>query len=358
MGGLAHSQSKCPGKANMADATIYDVAQKAGVSISTVSRVLNNNQQVMEETRQKVLAAITDLGYSPNFIARSLVANNAKLIEVCFSWSSVKINMENAWYSGLLNGINEVLQEEKFGLLINTISGVFGPEEFQRRIAQNKVDGVLLVSPYLREEEIPSVKNFGVPVVLIGCRMAEGDLDYVDCDNQKGVQEVVDHLVKLRHKKIACITGEVEISRDAADRLAVFRQAMEKHGLAVPESYVVGGDFSEGSGGRAMDRLLALPDRPTAVFASNDWMAVGAWKSLEKAGLTPGKEMALVGFDDIPCAGRSPYFLTTVRQDYSAIGVRAARLLIEKIGVQNWNARHILLPTQLVVRRSCGSGGK
>src|SRR5579885_1120433 len=113
--------------------TIYDVAQKAGVSISTVSRVLNNNPNVLEDTRQRVLQAIGELNFKPNPIARGLVVKQTNLVEVCFSWSGYQINLQNAWYSGILNGINEVVQENRFGLLINTISGVFDPQEVYRR---------------------------------------------------------------------------------------------------------------------------------------------------------------------------------------------------------------------------------
>ncbi|HUO56965.1 MAG TPA: LacI family DNA-binding transcriptional regulator, partial [bacterium] len=191
--------------------TIYDVAYKAGVSISTVSRVLNNKARVNQETRQKIEQAIEELDYRPNQIARGLVVHKVNLIQVCFSWSSAKINLENPWYMDLLTGINDIVQERKYGLLINTISGVYDPKEIYRRVSKNAVDGVLLVSPYLKEEELTQIKDYPVPVVLIGCRVEDPLLDYVDSDNAKAVAEVVDHLVKKGHKKIACITGEVEI---------------------------------------------------------------------------------------------------------------------------------------------------
>ncbi|HVZ81423.1 MAG TPA: LacI family DNA-binding transcriptional regulator [bacterium] len=333
--------------------TIYDVAARAGVSISTVSRTLNNRSNLTDLTRQKVLKAIADLDFKTDPFARGLVGKQFNLIEVCFSWSSIKINLENEWYLGLLNGINDVVQEKQYGLLINTISGVFDLQEVEKRVSRNTVDGVLMVSPYLKEEEVNQLKDFRVPLVLIGCRANDPSVDFVDCDNAKAVVEVVDHLVKKGHQKIACITGEVKISADAADRLREFKQAMERHGLSVPDPYIVGGDFSKGSGAKAMNKLLALKDRPTAVFASNDLMALGAWDSIVEKGMKVGKDIALVGFDDIPQASVPPYSLTTNKQDYRETSTQAARLLIEKIeNPTGWKTRQILVPTQLVVRRS------
>ena len=338
--------------------TIYDVAYKAGVSISTVSRVLNGSISVLDETREKVLKTVSDLKFKPSAFARSLVVKQVNLIQVCFSWSSgqYRINLENPWYLELLNGINQVVQKKGYGLLINTLSGVFDPQEVYRRVSRNAVDGILLVSPYLKEEELVQIKNYPVPVVLIGCRVTDPQIDYVDSDNSKAVAEVVDHLVGLGHEKIACITGEVEISRDAAERLVEFKSSMKRHGLEVPSSYLVSGDFSRESGSKAAGRLLNLRKKPTAIFACNDLMAIGAWDKIREAELTAGKDIALVGFDDIGLASKKPYSLTTVKQDFRAISTQATELLINKMRNPNeWKAHQVQVPTQLIVRRSSGT---
>jgi LacI family transcriptional regulator len=346
--------------------TIYDVAQKAGVSISTVSRVLNNNPNVLEDTRQKVLKSIEELQFKPNPIARGLVVKQTNMIEVLFSWAGpvfnmagYQFNLQSAWYVGMLNGINEVVQEKHYGLLINTISGVFDPQEVYRRVFHNAVDGVLMVSPYLEEKDVIQLIGSRVPVVLIGYRTDDPRADYVDSDNRGAAEQAVDHLVGLGHKKIACISGQVRTSRNAADRLKGFREGMAKHGLFIPEDYIVEGDFLKASGVEGMKKLLALKDRPTAVFASNDLMALGAWDVIEEAGLTVGKDIALVGFDDIAEAFAPPYSLTTLRQDNRTISMEATRILIEKINhPENWKPRQLLVPTQLIVRQSCGSKKK
>jgi DNA-binding LacI/PurR family transcriptional regulator len=340
----------------MITSTIYDVAQKAGVSISTVSRVLNNNPNVLDETRQKVLKVIAELQFKPNPIARGLVVKQTNLIEVFFSWAGYEFGFNSPWYAKILDGINQVVQENQYGILINTIAGVFDPQEVYRRVFHNAVDGVLMVSPYLEEKEVAQMMENRVPVVLIGYRTMNPHLDFVDSDNMQAAGQVVDHLVKLGHKKIAIITGQQKTSRNASDRLSGFKLAMHRHGLTVPEEYIHEGDFLKESGEEGMTRLLSLPDKPTAVFASNDLMALGAIKSLEKAKLKVGKDMALVGFDDIAEAAIPPVSLTTVRQDYRTISVEAARILLQKIQTpEHWRPKQMLIPTELVVRTSCGS---
>jgi DNA-binding LacI/PurR family transcriptional regulator len=336
--------------------TIYDVAEKAGVSISTVSRVLNNNPNVLDETRQKVMKVIAELQFKPNPIARGLVVKQTNLIEVFFSWAGYEFGFNSPWYSGILDGINQVVQENQYGILINTIAGVFDPQEVYRRVFHNAVDGVLMVSPYLEEKEVAQLMENRVPVVLIGYRTLNPHLDFVDSDNMQAAGLVVDHLVKLGHKKISIITGQQKVSRNASDRLSGFKLAMHRHGLIVPDDYVVEGDFLRESGETAMQRLLSLSNRPTAVFASNDLMALGALKALEKAKLKAGKDIALVGFDDIGESATHAVSLTTVKQDYHTISVEAARILLQKIqNPEHWRPKQILVPTQLVVRTSCGS---
>ncbi len=340
----------------MVQNTIYDVAQKAGVSISTVSRVLNNNPNVLDETRQKVLKVIAELQFKPNPIARGLVVKQTNLIEVFFSWAGYEFGFNSPWYAGILDGINQVVQENQYGILINTIAGVFDPQEVYRRVFHNAVDGVLMVSPYLEEKQVEQLMDNRVPVVLIGYRTMDPRFDLVDSDNIQAAEKVVDHLVKLGNRKIAIITGQLKTSRNASDRLSGFKLAMHRHGLAVPDDYVIEGDFLKDSGEQAMTRLLGLKDRPTAVFASNDLMALGALKALEKAKLKVGRDMAVVGFDDITEASLGPVSLTTVRQDYKTISVEAAHILLQKFQApEHWRAKQILVPTQLVVRSSCGS---
>lgn len=335
--------------------TIYDVAHRAGVSISTVSRVLNNNPNVLEDTRLKVLKAIQDMQFKPNPIARGLVVKQTNLIEVFFSWAGPQFSIQSDWYMKLLDGINEVVEQEHYGLLINTIAGVFAPQVIYRKVYNNAVDGVLMVSPYLPEPELHQVLQGRSPIVLVGYRTEDPLIDYVDSDNVGAVEQMVNHFVSQGHQKIACISGQVQTSRNAADRFRGFQEGMKKNSLPMPPEYVVEGNFLRESGEEAMRKLLSLPERPTAVFACNDLMALGAWDAISAAGFQVGEDIALAGFDDIPEASTSPYSLTTMGQDCRTISIEATRILVEKIKrPDHWKPRQLLVPTQLIVRLSSG----
>lgn len=192
--------------------------------------------------------------------------------------------------------------------------------------------------------------------MLVGYRTDDPRVDFVDSDNISAVVQVADHFVALGHKKIACITGPLQNSRNAADRLAGFKKGLRKNGLGLPDEYVLDGDFRRDPGQDAMKKLLGLKERPTAVFCCNDLMALGAWDAIENEGLEVGRDVALVGFDDIAQASNAMYSLTTVRQKYRSMSMVAARMLIEKIQAsEQWKPRQILVPTDLIVRHSCGA---
>ncbi len=332
--------------------TIYEVAEKAEVSISTVSRVINNKPNIPEYTKRRVLNAIETLNFKPNLIARGMASKKVNLVEVFFSW-----HKQSPWFTDLLHGINKELREQEYGLLVNTLDGaaIFNPKEVHRRLFHNAVDGVLMIAPYLEEKDLLLLAESGVPITLIGYRSQNKAISFVDSDNINAASAVVSHLFKLGHTHISCITGPTETSPNAADRLEGYRQAMVRHQLKIPGSYVIGGDFVRQTGKEAMQKLLALPMRPTAVFACNDEMALGAWHALQEAGLTVGKDMALVGFDDMFEASKAPYSLTTVRQDWMNMGVKGVRILMDKIRQKgHGESQQVLVPGKLVVRGSCG----
>jgi len=335
--------------------TIYDVAHKAGVSISTVSRVLNNNPSVLDETRQKVLKVIAELEFKPNPIARGLVVKQTNLIELLFSWFGPKMDFRSHWYLEILNGVNEVVQENQFGLLVNTVAGDVGNAEIEQKVFRSAVDGILMVSPFLEEKEILRMMDRRVPIILVGHRPQDERIDFVDADNLGAAAQVADLFVELGHKKIACIAGPISVSGDAADRLKGFEKAIAHKGIPLAKGHVQEGQFNRESGFKAMEKLLMLPERPTAVFACDDAMAIGAWDAIEKAGLKVGKDIALVGFDDAPEASQPPYSLTTLKQDFRKLAMEATKLLITRIRNPNdWKPRHLLLPTPLIVRKSSG----
>jgi DNA-binding LacI/PurR family transcriptional regulator len=340
-------------------ATIYDVAKRAGVSISTVSRVLNNNPNVLHDTRQRVLKVIADMNFKPNPIARGLVVKQTNILEVFFSWTGYRLSFDNTWYMGILNGVNEVVRQNKYDLLINTVAGDYDVRALCEKAFNNIVDGVLVVSPYLSEPDVKKMADERLPFVLVSYRVEDPRLDYVDSDNEAAAAMVVDHLAGLGRRKISVINGNIDSSRNAQDRWEGFKKGLQKHGIALPDSYVTQGVFSTESGEACAEKLLNLPDPPDAIFAANDAMAMGVVNIMKKRNLTPGKEVAVVGFDDIDEASNPYYELTTVKQDIFTISAEATTLLIQKVRQQQqnlpWVSQHRIIPTQLVVRKSCGS---
>jgi DNA-binding LacI/PurR family transcriptional regulator len=277
------------------------------------------------------------------------------LIQVLFSWQNRQFDFKNNWYVSLLNGFNSAIQEHGYGLMVNTVAGVFDPEEVYATVFRNSSDGILVVSPYLEEKDILRMNQNAVPMVLVGHRIQSAEVDYVDSDNEAAAAEVVEHLVGLGHKKIAFVSGPMKGSADSTDRLKGYQGAMKKHGLQVQVEYIVEGDFTEANGALATEKLLALKERPTAIFCCDDLMALGAWNTIERKGLRVGKDISLVGFDDIEEASKAPYSLTTVRQDLINMSTQSTLLLLEKIkNPGKWKSRHVLLPTQLIVRNSTG----
>ncbi len=338
------------------DPTIYDVARAAGVSISTVSRVLNRHPSVLEVTREKVLKVVADLDFKPNPIARGLVVKSTNVLEVFFSWPGYALNFSDSWYMSILNGVAEAARDGKYGLLINTLAGPYDRTESYQKAFDGIVDGLLLLAPRLEPKMVSRILKERFPVVVTNCRSEESGVDWVDTDNAGGAGMLASHFVSRGHKRIAVITGPLGSSENAVARWRGFDERLAALGIATPDAYRVEGDFTEDSGGAAMDRLMALKDPPTAVFASNDSMALGASRALRKRGWKPGADIALAGYDNIREASHPDYDLTTVDAQTTLLGRQAAELLIQKIqsATTGWTPRHLVIPVKLIERSSSG----
>lgn len=337
-------------------ANIYDVAQKAEVSISTVSRVLNNQNNVNEETRQRVVQAIQELNFKPNVSARGLVLRTSNMIQMFFQVAKFPVDFDSNWLPDILNGAGEVLQDSKYGLILNTLVGLVDSEEFYKRAFHDgSLEGILMVAPHLEDRDVLKMINQRIPVVLVAHRIEDPRVSFVDTDNRGAVRDIVDHFVGLGHKRIACLAGPIAFNRNAQDRLEGFKEGLRKHGLDLPENYVIQSEYyTRDAGMEGMESLLKLPQRPTAVFGSNDLIALGAWETVEKAGLTVGKDVSLAGYDDIPLSSHG-FSLTTVRQDFKAVGSAAAQILVDKIkNPASTPARQVFVPCPIVVRKSTG----
>ncbi|WP_168072896.1 LacI family DNA-binding transcriptional regulator [Caulobacter sp. SSI4214] len=344
----------------MASVTIYDVAAKAGVSIKTVSRVMNNEPNVRPAMRDRVLAAAGALGYSPNLSARSLAGSRSFVIAV-FVDAALTIDHWRSergadYLSRIQLGATLQCREAGYHLLVELIDHE-GPrvrQEVAALLAALKPDGVILTPPSSDNAVVLELLDkAGTPYVRVGPERAEGLGPRVHMDDVAAAREMTEHLAKLGHRRIGFIVGEPRYGASQARRDG-YLEAMTGLGLPVADGWVRQGDFTFQSGLDQAKALLALPDRPTAIFASNDDMALGCMAAIAEAGLmTPG-DVSVAGFDDSPSARFSRPQLTTVRQPVAEMASVAAKLLIgqARSGAAAERPVDELLPFELIHRAS------
>lgn len=333
--------------------TIYDVAERAGVGIATVSRVLNTSPRVREATRQRVLAAIEELNYYPGAAARTLLSGRTRTIGFILCQSPNRI-FADAFLPEVLRGVGDAVQENGFRVLVHSVEDVSAPQAYIRLVREKHTDGIILSGPRSDDQQLPRLKAEGFPVVLLG-QLPGSDIPFVDVDNVGAARQAVNHLLGLGHQRIAMITNAPLSYTASRDRLAGYWQALELAGLTDDERLVRHGDFTAASGARAMTELLALSPLPTAVFVASDVVACGVLQVVKQRGLRAPDDIALVGFDDIPLARYLDPPLTTVRLPAYGLGRTASEQLICLLEGEKVTERQVLLEAELVVRESCGA---
>lgn len=328
-------------------ATIHDVAARAGVSVATVSRVLNGKQLVREETTRSVLEAASALRYVPNVAARSLSSRSTQTIGVLLP------DVHGEFFSEVIRGIDRAARAEGYHVLVSGWHSDVAEMLAMINTMRGRVDGLILMAPDIPAASLREQLSTDLPSVLLNS--ADDGHPGVTIDNFGGAGLMMAHLAALGHERIAFIKGPAQ-NRDARERLRGYRRAMKKiKGTSADASLELSGDFSEESGIAAALQILASPNRPTAVFAANDSMAVGAMSAFAGAGLTVPDDIAVTGFDDIPIARYITPALTTVRVDLADFGHRGLSLMLECIrDPANQVHRRECATTTLVVRRSCG----
>lgn len=334
--------------------TLEQVAKIAGVSRSTVSRVINQQPHVRPQVRERVWEAIRQVGYQPHAAARSLATNRTHVIGMIIP-QAVPTLFTDPFFPLLLRGATEACNSHQYQLMLSLFIPDADRQEIYRRILRSGyLDGAIVASVSLDDPLVPNLLRDRIPFVSVG-RHPNGRVHYVDADNINGARMAVEHLIRLGHRRIATITGPLDMIA-GQDRLSGYRQALQGRGIPVEEELIVEGDFSESGGMAAMQRLL--PASPSAVFVASDTMAVGALKALRQAGWRVPQDIALVSFDDIPIAPAIEPALTTVRQPIQRMGSMAVEVLLsllENSSEEEVPAQRIVLPTELVVRASCGS---
>ena len=337
----------------MSDLTLEDIAKQAEVSRSTVSRVVNNQPNVREEVRARVLGVIEETGYHPNAAARMLVSQRSWVIGLVLP-HSVSFFFTDPYYPHLTKGIAQACNQYNYTLALFLVGTKEDEEKiFPRLTRRGLLDGVIVQAGHHGDQQIIGhLVDAKMPLVVAGRPFRSDNVSYIDTDNVNASYSAVSHLIRLGYRRIGTITGP-DISTVGIDRREGYLKALTERGANVDETLIVEGDFTETGGYYAMQKLL--PAKPDAVFAASDIMAIGAMRATREAGLKIPDNVAFIGFDDFPIATLSDIHLTTVRQPVIQFGISAVELLIELIenGIQP--PRHIIMDTELVIRDSCGT---
>src|SRR5512141_1710850 len=329
--------------------TIRDVARLAGVSTTTVSRVINDSRAVSPERRQRVQRAIAELGYVPNAVARHLRSKRTRTIALVLS------DITNPFFTTIARGVQDVAGPRGYAVTFaNTDESQSQERAFLETLVQRQVDGVLLVPAGNSPQPYRLLRSQKIPVVLLDRRVSVRQLDEVRCDSEAGAYALVRHLLELGHRRIAVITGRRDIST-ATDRVAGYERALAWAGVPLDRALIRYHSFSLEGGYRMIRDILAIDPRPTAVFATNNFIAFGALRALREANLDVPDDISLATFDDLPEEWHDDPFLTVLAQPAYELGRQAAELLFERLETgARGRRRVIVLPGAVIPRRSSG----
>ena len=311
----------------MMGVTIKDIADEAGVSPTTVSRVLNDKPDVSAKTKKKVQKVIDRCDYNPNSIARGLVLNKS------YTLGLVIPDISNPFFPEVAKGIEDKAKAAGYSVIFcNTDNHTRGEKKALELMKSKQVDG-MIVSLAINEEnedELAELAEDNFPVVQIDRKIPEADFPAVVIDNQAAAYKAVKYLIELGHQKIAHISGDLAV-KTSQDRLTGFKQILVERNLTVPAEWIREGDYSSQSGYEEMKELLKLEPRPTAVFIANDLMGLGAYEAVFEAGLEIPEDISIVGYDDIDVASVIRPALTTISQPEYELGIAAVEMLLKNL---------------------------
>ena len=327
--------------------TISDVAKRAGVSTMTVSRVVNHSGYISQETQERVEKAIAELGYVPNALARSLRFKKTKTIALVVS------DITNPLFTTIARGVEDAASENGFSVIYcNTDESPHEESEYLYTLLAKQVDGILLVPARSSRESITFLQERKEPVVVLDRRVSGVKVDTVRCDSIDGAYQLTRHLLDLGHRRIAVISGPAEAST-AADRVAGYRQALDEAGVEIDPQLICFGQFVQASGYQMVQQVLSVTPRPTAIFAANNFISIGAYHALRDAGLRIPEDVSLVTFDDLPASLVLEPFLTVADQPAYDMGHKGTELLLARLaGEGPSDPQDIILPVRIIVRKS------
>ncbi|MCB0211381.1 MAG: LacI family DNA-binding transcriptional regulator [Anaerolineae bacterium] len=332
--------------------TIKDVAQAAGVSVTTVSNALNQRTEAMtQETLQRIQEAIQALNYRPSSVARSLVTNQTATIGLIIS------EIETPLFLQALSVIEPAVRAAEYSLIYCTARSLDDEQQAVNLLLEKRVDGIIFLSTsvYLDDDYLLDLLPTAPPIVIINRTISHTEFDQIHWDNTNGTINAIDHLVEQGHQHIAFMRGP-DTRRSSEERYNGYQMALKKHGLPYRDEYVVTGDYETTAPDweRATLDLLALSPRPTAILASNDIVASVVLRTVQRAGLRIPADISIIGNDNQPFSAYSNPALTTVEAPVIESGRRAIAMLLKRMGSSNADVQHVTLPCPLILRESSG----
>ncbi len=329
--------------------TIYDVAREAGVSMATVSRVVNNNPNVKPQTRKKVYEAIERLGYRPNAVARGLASKKTTTVGVVIP------DIANANFAEVARGIEDIANMYHYNIILTNADKRKEKEiRVVNTLLEKQVDGLLFMGGVVTDEHIQAFQTSNVPIVLCATTDEKNTMPSVDIDHEGAAFDAVGKLIQEGHRSIAMISGTLQDPANGYARFQGYKRALEKAGIPYREDYVRVGNYKYESGIEATEYFLQLPERPTAIFAATDEMAIGAIHCLQDAGLKVPEDVSVIGIDNSRMASMVRPLLTTVAQPMYDIGAVSMRLLTKLMKKETVENAKVTLPHELIVRQSVG----
>lgn len=329
--------------------TLEDIAQMSGVSRSTVSRVINENPNVNEDTRKKVLEIIQKIGFEPNLAARGLAVGRTRVLGLIIPTGLTAI-FSDPYFPLVIQGVSSACNARGYSVMLWLAEPDYVRRTVNQALYSGFIDGVIITSMIMDDPLIEHLSESKQPFIMIGRHPTKEQFNFVDVDNRVGAHRAVSYILHSGRRKVATITGPVNMIA-SQERFLGYQDALRERGIQFNPDLVAQGNFSDISGYLAMKQLLPL--NPDAVFVASDAMAFAAMRAILEKGLRIPEDIAVVGFDDIPNAATSIPPLTTIRQPIVKLGSVAAQMLIEKIERPETQLCRIVLPTELVIRNSC-----
>jgi LacI family transcriptional regulator len=331
---------------NKRSSTIQDVAEAAGVSVTTVSRVLNNKDDIAPETYERVKTVIDELGYTSSLAARSMRSLRKNVLGLIIPDAGEPFPIE------VMKGVNRAIADLEYDLIIYTCGDrrkhftADREKKFVALLNNSITDGVIVVTPEATHF------NTNAPVVAVDPHYEINEYPSVISTNWEGAMEAMDYLIKLGHRRIGFISGRFDL-QSANSRLRGYQDSLSRAGIPIDPELITNGDFTADAGVKCARQLLSLPDRPTAIFAANDQSALGVYQAANEAGLSIPEDLSVVGFDNIPEAAQSEPGLTTIHQPMQEMGKLAVQMLLKLIEGKPLEANIVRTSTCLVIRDSC-----